>query len=385
MFKILIKICILSALLSCSFFKKEDDNKKPELSLSQKITKEQRGQVRKLLNLYREGKHEDVVKKTKKFFNQHQTSIYNNEVHLLRGKSFLALDEVERALKEFRNSEKLWAKNKKGRLISLYYIGVCHEKLGEDQKLIADLLSLDSKPRLLKSDIYELEIPARLSAAYSREGNIQVANRYFERANKYLSRYIPNKKLPETQKKLVGRMLFEIGNRALFSNDQRDFDSRLKSIEYSQIYFLRAIELGASPFAEKASDYLLSEYRELLDSEVKGFMQLYNWRNQVEAAKRQIRVRKNLNLFRAGLVKLNLQDLPVEILDSDLLKDLRAAVYGMNQELDTYLLARDVGQGLTDQAKKELGLRIKSTRVRPKELMKKYEKELSMPLEDPNL
>jgi hypothetical protein len=56
-----------------------------------------------------------------------------------------------------------------------------------------------------------------------------------------------------------------------------------------------------------------------------------------------------------------------------------------NKEIEIYYLEPEVGEGLTDAAKKLLGMKKEIRGLKPKQLLKKYRKQIQLPVKDPNL
>src|SRR5207253_10911043 len=59
-----------------------------------------------------------------------------------------------------------------------------YEALGEDDKMALTLLQLQDKTAFLPKQTADMEIPARLAAAYAREGNLDQAKIYYAKDRK---------------------------------------------------------------------------------------------------------------------------------------------------------------------------------------------------------
>ena len=77
--------------------------------------------------------------------------------------------------------------------------------------------------------------------------------------------------------------------------------------------------------------------------------------------------------------------LPRDAVNNDVYKDFLVAKDAIKKEVEIYFHEPEVGQGLTDAAKKLEGMPVPMKLSSPKETKKKYQKQMQIPLVDPNL
>jgi tetratricopeptide (TPR) repeat protein len=65
---------------------------------------------------------------------------------------------------------------------ALYRLSHCYEALAQDEKTVLTLLELQTHSYYLNRDAAEMEVPARLAAAYARMGNQEQARLYYAKA-----------------------------------------------------------------------------------------------------------------------------------------------------------------------------------------------------------
>lgn len=373
---------ILSLTTGCGLF----DDKVPHdpIKASNKVRRVDRD-MQKVENYYTAAKYDEALEKIDKVEKKFTSSSLEPEIQFLKGKIQLKRGNLIEAEKDFRASYLLWSNSEVGRAKSLYYLSSVYEQMSDDNKMIASLIELKSMPPSLNPRVYALDLPAKLTSAYSREGNLKEAKYYNQQVEQYLKMHVPNSKLPPESLNLVAKSLYEIAQNSLEGNEKRNFEEQLASIKYSQFYLLRVMELGVSPWSEKAVYMYEKVYRSILDTSLKGWTSLYYRQNKVSARRDQKRKLRQLEKVSKLLRELEVRMLPDGVVKTAVYKRLLTANQAYKKEIEVYYLEPEVGQGLTDAAKKLMGIEAKYRNIKPKQSYKRFKKQIDMPINDPNL
>jgi hypothetical protein len=379
MFKYFVFLLLLS---SCGLFSGKKNPREGVRNL--RIDAGEKG-LKRAEDLYENNYYQKAIDQIESLETKYQSTYLEPEYHFLKGKSYLQMTELDKAEDSFRAAYHLWTRSEAGRAKSLYYLALVYEQQNQDDKMIASLLELKSLPNQLQERVYKLDIPAKLSSAYSREDNLKEAKRYSEIMEAYLKKHVANKKLPSESLNLVAKSLFEIADNSLKNWESRDFEEKLDSLKYSQFYLLRAIEMGVSPWAEKAMYLYEQSYRELLDYILSDWTNLYYQKNKVSARRDQKRKLRQLEKISHLLREIEKKQLPKGVIKHDIYNRFLLVNKAYNKEIEIYYLEPEVGEGLTDAAKKLLGMKKEIRGLKPKQLLKKYRKQIQLPVKDPNL
>lgn len=377
---------ILCLLLSACAVQSRKDN----APAKQKIKKLKKSKMQKsfeeINELYQNGYYPESIQKIESFQKQYAVTKYEAELLFLRGKALFADGDIAGAEKSFRASQAMWSNSLLGQAKSLYFLSQVYERQNLDQKAIASLLQLQKMPKVLETRFYQLDIPAKLSAAYAREGNIKEAYRYHKKVDSYLKKFLPlEKNLEKESYNLVNLSLHSIGENSLVNNKSRSFREQTEAIRYSQEFLLRSIEMGGEPWAAKSLYRFQQAYRDLLNYIVGSWDELYRWKDQVAALKVQKQKLAQLDQVHKLIQSLEELLLPRDAVSNSVYKDFLIAKDAVKKEVEIYFLEPEVGQGLTDAAKKLEGMPVQMRLSSPKETKKKYQKQMQVPSIDPNL
>lgn len=378
MIKLLI---ILPMVLSCGFVKKKASAKAVKAPVIKNGSKE----LKLAQDLYTQGYYGRSIEELNRIESKYRSTSLESELHFSRGKAYLKMQNLEEAEKSFRASYLLWSRSSAGRAKSLYYLSSVYEQQSRDDKMIGALIELNLLPRSLNERVYLLDIPAKLSSAYSREGNLPEAKVYSANVERYLKMHVPNSNLPKESLNLVAKSLYEISENSLLGNKKRNFEEQVSSIKYTQQYLLRTIELGVSPWAEKALYRYETVYRGVLDKALKGWTSLYYRKNKLSARRDQKRKLRQLERISKLLLSLESIMLPKDSVKTKVYQRMHLANLSYKKEIEIYYLEPEVGQGLTDAAKKLLGVEPKLRNIKPKQTLRRFKKQIDMPIMDPNL
>ena len=160
--------------------------------------------------------------------------------------------------------------HKRLRTEALLRLSYCYECLQRNALVISTLTDVRVRRRILSLEVGYAEVSARLGAAYLRENNHRVAERYFLEAESAIQKITKQNKKIKEQQELLGRTLFLMGQVTSLSNQKdQNLVSRgyVKSLKALQKYLLMAVELNHSVWSEKAADEIIQAYDLILETD----------------------------------------------------------------------------------------------------------------------
>jgi hypothetical protein len=117
--------------------------------------------------------------------------------------------------------------------------------------VIATLLDLQRRSRDTSKLVVELEVPARLAAAYARLRNFDGAEENFMRADAAF-RKMRAQQWRESEKPWLAETLLAMGRAGLSSVQPQALTDQLSNIRQGQKFLIRAMELNMAPSSEAA-------------------------------------------------------------------------------------------------------------------------------------
>lgn len=292
--------------------------------------------------------YEDALAALDEFLQQNPATRWTQVAVVNSGRALEGLGRWSEAAERYRSAVRATEQAPKLQAMALYRLSFCYEASGNDQETVATLHDVLGRAKYLPKEVSQAELPARLAAAYSRVGNFNRALDYYKQAESGMSRL----KLEAGQKTLpdwLGRTLFYMGNLALQNVSWDNFEVVLRPLGKGQVYLLEAAELGQAPWSDKAATELIATYRDL-------------W-NVIEAAPVPstsdpvigVREAQERKWDMAGLVLYRLQELRAYQLPevknpSAQVKMIFAFVDDLEKQINTLLLERPAGEGLTPES-----------------------------------
>merc|ERR1711991_737182 len=164
-----------------------------------------------------------------------------------------------------------------------------------------------------------------------------MGSRYHSRVDAYLKKFIPlEENLEKESYGLVNLSLHSIGENSLVNNKARNFQEQVEAIRYSQEFLLRSIEMGGEPWAAKSLYRFQLAYRDLLNSVVASWAELYRWKDQVAAIKIQKQELAQLDQIHKLILALEELLLPRDAVNNDVYKDFLVAKDAIKKEVEIY-------------------------------------------------
>lgn len=132
--------------------------------------------------------------------------------------------------------------------------------LGDDKKAMVTLIEAYRDRKNLPPEIGEAEVPARLAAAYARDGNASMAQRYFKAAEAGLAQVRNSKRMPKEQRETMAKTLFLMGNMNQINPATVSSEDYFTTVKSLQKYLFRAVELNVPEWSTQASQQITEAY-----------------------------------------------------------------------------------------------------------------------------
>lgn len=238
--------------------------------------------------------------------------------------------------------------------LALYYMSFAYEALGDDQKTVAALLDTKNFADSMPPEIALAEVPARLAAAYARQGREQEAMAYLNQADKGIGKVIASKG-PKVKNDWLAKTYFQMGSVSTNQLTRENFSDFIQGQRGVQVYLIKSLKLADEVWSQKSLDKLCEIYRDLY--------------HQVESA--PLRTEQN----RLGGELLDLLD------QADLYRPLQSAE-ATKYELDFFAFIQDVRKkvgGVVYSGEGTMPLTEESQRLNGLKRIFPFSKESSLP------
>ena len=350
--KIALLIALALSLPGCSMFQKKDPVT-DETHVSEVLPAPPTAApdaYKEAVKLLEEEKYERALEGFEGFVRSSPASPYSQAAFINAGRALEGLGRWTEAASRYRAVIRTTDGAPKLQAMALYRLSFCHEALAEDQQTVAVLSDVLKRAEHLPKEVSRAELPARIAAAYSRVGNFGEAVRYYQDAQSGIASLRREGGKQEAAPEWLPRTLYYMGTMPLSRVTWSNFESSLRPLAHAQVYLLQAAELGAQPWAGKASRDLIAIYRDL-------------WRAiemaPVPEGGDAIIARRETQLLqwdRAILVQQSLQELKARTIagDDKPATEESKQVSEFTSELEKRIVAlldqRPVGEGLTAEA-----------------------------------
>ena len=258
-------LMLLGAFLftACSAFQTDEKTGAP---IDPRIRAEQEAELSKVDQNYENGYYSVARQEYSEFLMKFPNSVFYQRARLGIAKSFEGEEKWTEAAQIYR--ETIGATRERQPEIAayaLYRISLCYENLGDEARVLASLKDALSLKQHLTPEQADAEIPARMAASYSRMGLDKDAQENLLLADTGIQNIIrQNRSLMDkpTLNNWSAGTYYRMG---LFSTNQlshENLQAALDSFKMVQIFSLRSIELGVSPWSEKAEQSVMTNYQD---------------------------------------------------------------------------------------------------------------------------
>lgn len=263
------------SLLSSRFVAKDPAKEGARSGRSQKQIESERADFHSAEQLFANAQYAEALGALEAYQQKYVWTSHSAQVLLYTGRS---LEELGRPAEAAAPYKRILAFNGSGpnkqdvlmlQATALHRLSFVYEALGDHTKTIAALLDLQRAAGLLAqlpAPVANLELPARLAAAYLRIGNESQARSYFTQAEHALRRLSPSPR----DRVWLGESLVAMGKASLAQIEIAQLADQEINCTKGFRYLIQATELNVAPHSQLASEFLASK--------------LTGWLKQLESA-----------------------------------------------------------------------------------------------------
>ena len=212
-----------------------------------------------------EKKYSEAIQSYSKILSKEPSSTMETMTVFNMGVAYEALGKCKRAGQSFRKVVRTNS-GEKTRLQAqaLYHLSKAYECVGADVKVISTLIDLQSRLEFLTEEVAYAELPARLASAYARQGNLELAEKYFKLAEKGLARVSSLKIDSKEKSEILAKTLFLMGSVSESPGNFKNVTDIIKSLEFSQRYLLKAVEMDHEQWSPRSAESILRVYDKII-------------------------------------------------------------------------------------------------------------------------
>lgn len=188
-------------------------------------------------------------------------SPFYNEWLFLKALAFEKNGDCERALEQYKKlSDYRFSNNERIKAQATYRQAFCYEEQGQDVQALSLLLSLVEQKQHLDAELALAELPARISATYTRLGEEQEAQNYLIQAEQGITQLIDRNNDKEEQKRWLSYTFLQMGTLSVGQIHWTNFQKLQQAWSETQKYLVRSIELNDPTWSAKAEQELVQTY-----------------------------------------------------------------------------------------------------------------------------
>ncbi len=214
--------------------------------------------------LVSQGEGDLTLKQIQSYLDRSEKLQWHGHAYYLQGRVYQGQKKWDKAIESFRKA----VRQSSGfdslvEAQSLYRLSQVYEHTGQTKDLIASLLDLMPRRSFFDQLIGDVEIPARLAAAYASEGQMEKAHAFHGQANQFLQKIIRvhGNHLSEND---IAKSQYYLGT-AIYLSEKEDFHSLLSKLNLGQRHLLASIEIEASAWSAESKQALIQSYQKLWD------------------------------------------------------------------------------------------------------------------------
>lgn len=145
---------------------------------------------------------------------------------------------------------------------ALYRLSFSYDALGEDHRSIAALVDARRLGKNLPQEIALAEIPARLAAAYGREGQERVALRYLNEAEQGIAQVIKSQ-ANKLSADWLAKTYYQMGSVSMNQLSDETFSKFIRGQNLVQLYLIKSMGQNSSVWSQASLEKLRENYRDL--------------------------------------------------------------------------------------------------------------------------
>lgn len=282
--------------------------------------------------------------------------------------AFYNLGLAHEGLKEYPQAAEMYTKvvdhyrglHTRDEIEALYRLSICYEALEKDEKNLLALLQLENGAQHMPKNTLQVEVPARIAAAYARLGNDEQARKYFARSQDGL-KSIRRLNLGKDALIWLPKTYYSMGHIVPVKRritEAEEYKNYLAALEQSQVWLLKATEMANAPdWSQKAGSELLEGYK--VAWQIIEEYPLPNDADKLQAEKKKQETQKKMASYLDAVIeKLKVDRAPMASEKTNApLANLMKGVTDIQKKVDALISARDVQDLKTPEAQKREGLK----------------------------
>lgn len=156
---------------------------------------------------------------------------------------------------------------------ALYNLSFVYERIDNRKDLLVSLLDLMKRRKFFDKLVREVEIPARLAAAYASQGKMKEALIFHREASTNFNKMVRVANF-KAEKSEISKSLYYLGF-ATFDENNEPYANLVRKLSVGQKYFLAGAEASKSKWSTKSKDRLINRYQmawgQVLEYKPEGF------------------------------------------------------------------------------------------------------------------
>ncbi len=291
---------------------------------------------------------EKALKAWQKFLQQYPATPLTASALYHKALSYERLGQYQSAVNTYRSAITIWGvQSNQDRAQALLRISGCYEAMSENAKSLGTLQELERNLSALSSAQKNIEIPARKALLYAKEGNQAEAKKYYALATKNMNQYL--RRTGASANVWLAEVLYRLSETNP-SLSLPDYQAAMDALSINQSYLAKVIEMDQPFWSEKALQRLSLQ----LEGIKTYLLKFVNSKDLLELREQQEQQKNMAATFIDVLDKLSQEFLS----DSKVFEEKVAPVkQKIKSEVTDILLARSIGEGLTDESKQRQGIR----------------------------
>ena len=221
-------------------------------------------ELEQVFMLVSKGEGDLSLKQIQAYLDRSEKLQWHGHAYSLQGRVYQGQKNWEKAIESYRKA--IRQSSGFDSLVeaqSLYRLSQVYEEKGRTKELVASLLDLMKRRTFFDQLVGDVEIPARLSAAYASQSQIAKAQIFHDQASKSFQKIIRThgNHLSEDD---IAKSRYYLGA-AIYPSETEDFRSLLAKLNLGQRHLLAATEMESSSWSEISQQALIQSYQKLWD------------------------------------------------------------------------------------------------------------------------
>ena len=210
-------------------------------------------------SLILEKKTADARIKVDDYLNKAENIHWYGHAYFLKGFLYELDENYPKSIKHYRSAIQHGSSyESKVEAKALYNLSFVYERVENMSELLISLVDLMKRRGFFDILTGQVEIPARLAAAYASQGRLKEAKIFHREAAQNFKTLARNQRF-RSKKEEISKSLYYLGF-ASFDQNQESFDDLVKKLSIGQKYFLASAEASKSTWSIKATGRLNNLY-----------------------------------------------------------------------------------------------------------------------------